>query len=102
MSNNKYQNCTICNAVFLNPESKKCHHCNLVNAKNKEHTTCTAHLTRDDKKKIADFISKNKGVMFKFYNNAIPFIKKELGFDLDQKGLRSIVNSEYYKTTAFE
>lgn len=102
MSKNKYQNCAICNAVFKNEYSNKCHSCNLIGASNKNHVDCTSHLTKDEKHKIAELISAKKGVEFKFYNQAIPVIKKELNLDIDYNGVRSIISSTYYKSIAFE
>ena len=102
MSKKKYQNCTICNAVFINEQSIKCHSCNLIRSQNQQHAICTAHLTKEDKEKISQFILDKKGVLFKFYNQAPHFIMKEFGIDLDFKGVRSIISSEYYKSIAFD
>jgi hypothetical protein len=100
MSNTKYQNCNVCNAVYLNESSNKCHYCNLTKSTKKQFS-CTAHLSADDKKKIAVFIANNRGKIFKSYNKSMPFIKDHLGLDINFKGVRSIISSEFYKSIAF-
>lgn len=100
MSNNTYQNCNICNAVYRNSASDKCHYCNLTKSTKKQFS-CTAHLTAEQKQRIADFIAKNRDLLFNSYNKSMPFIKEHLGIDIDFKGVRSIISSKYYKSIAF-
>lgn len=101
MSNINHQNCTICNAVFINIDSKICHYCNLVGSSKKQFN-CTSHISKDNKKRIAKFIASKKGTLFNPYNESMPFIKEHLDIDIDFKGVRSIISSEYYKSIAFD
>jgi hypothetical protein len=97
-----YQNCTTCNAVYINKESSICHSCALVdNYKNKQNQV-TSHINGKLKKKIAKFIAFYRGKKFKFYKDAIPLIEEKYNIDLDERGIRSIINSEYYKSIAFD
>lgn len=98
--------CKHCRATFRTTNSINiCHSCKLIDPCNGAkiyQTPSTNHITKDQKKLVADFIIENQGKLFKIYKESIPLIKSELGIDLDFKGIRSIVNSSYYKEAAFE
>lgn len=64
-------------------------------------TDCTKHLTIEQKKQIAAFIIETHGVLYKNYKDAPSFILEKLGITIDAIGIRSIVNSSYFKEMAF-
>lgn len=100
--------CKHCRSVFKISSGQEldiCHSCKLIypyNGARIYQTPCTSHLTKDLKHKIADFIFKNHGALFKIYKESMPFIEKEFDIKIDFKGVRSIVNSEYYRNIAFD
>jgi hypothetical protein len=98
--------CKHCRASFRTTSNINiCHSCKLTEPCNGikiYQTPSTNHITKDEKRKVADFIIKNHGTLFKIYKESIPYIKEELGINLDFKGVRSIVNSSYYKEAAFD
>lgn len=64
-------------------------------------TDCTKHITIDQKKQIAAFIIETHGILYKNYKDSPPFILEKLGITIDWVGIRSIVNSSYFKEMAF-
>ncbi len=65
-------------------------------------TDCTKHITIEQKKEIAAFIIETHGVLYKAYKDAPEFIFKKFGLTIDFIGIRSIVNSSYFKEMAFK
>lgn len=64
-------------------------------------TNCTKHLTIEQKKQIATFILETHGILYKAYKDSPAFIFEKLGITIDSVGIRSIINSSYFKEMAF-
>lgn len=98
--------CKHCRATFRTTSNINiCHSCKLIepcNGARLYQTPSTNHITKDQKRIVADFLIENHGSLFKIYKESIPHIKNNLGIDLDFKGVRSIISSSYYKEAAFE
>lgn len=73
----------------------------VVNKPKLFQTKATTHLKLDDKKRIAAFIIDNYGILFKSYRQAHVAIKEHLGIEINFIGVRSIINSSYFKEMAF-
>lgn len=105
--------CIICSASYdsYDGDLLKCFPCNQAESKKMikhinrpkiPQTNCTKHITIDQKKQIAAFIIETHGVLYEAYKDAPPFILEKLGIAIDFIGIRSIVNSSYFKEMAFQ
>jgi len=74
---------------------------NHINRAKIPQTNCTKHITIEQKKQIAAFIIETHGVLYEAYKDAPPFIFDKLGITIDFIGIRSIVNSSYFREMAF-
>lgn len=105
--------CTKCNSIYDNYKNDylKCFSCNQeeskkmikhINSAKIPQTDCTKHITLDQKKQIAAFILETHGDLYKSYREAPKFILEKLGIAVNFIGVRSIVNSSYFKEMAFK
>lgn len=105
--------CIICKEEYTSYKNDflRCYDCNekeskkmlgYINRPKIPQINSTKHLTIEQKKEISAFIIETHGILYENYKDAPPFIFEKLGYTIDPIGIRSIVNSSYFKEMAFK